>query len=49
MLFFGKASIFWLYYRAFNSVKWLSMRVYISVVLLFIAYWMTSACADRFV
>ncbi|KAJ0120685.1 hypothetical protein J7T55_015417 [Diaporthe amygdali] len=41
MLFFAKASILLLYYRAFSAERWMKWCIYLFMVIMFAAYWMT--------
>lgn len=41
MLFFSKASILLLYYRAFKPMRWLRICVWVLLVIMFCVYWMT--------
>lgn len=41
MSFFAKASILLLYYRAFGAERWMKWSIYVFMVIMFAAYWMT--------
>lgn len=48
MLFFAKAFILVLYHRVFRPERWFRVCLYITLAILFGAYWMTGKMPNRF-